>query len=157
MAKRKLSASLITQLLRPWWRLTRGLTLGAQGAVFDDEGRVLLVRHGYRKGWYFPGGGVERGETIITALGRELEEETGVRISGRAELHGLFSNGESFPGDHIALFVIREWDRPAIPKPNAEIAEHGFFAADNLPADADTGTRRRLAEILDGKRVGECW
>jgi 8-oxo-dGTP pyrophosphatase MutT (NUDIX family) len=143
--------------LRPWWRLTRGLTLGAQGAIFDDKGQVLLVRHGYRRGWYFPGGGVERHETLLAALCREVEEETGVRVSGQPRLHGLFSNGQSFPGDHIALFVVRDWDRPHVPSPNAEIAEQGFFAPDMLPDDTDPGTRRRLAEILDHSPAAEHW
>lgn len=157
MPERKSPASFVTRGLRPWWRLTRGLTLGAQGVVFDKEGRVLLVRHGYRRGWHFPGGGVERGETVGEALHREVEEETGVRITGAPLLHGLFSNGESFPGDHIALFVIRQWKRPKIPKPNAEIAAQDFFAPDALPHETDAGARRRLVEILEGTHVSARW
>jgi ADP-ribose pyrophosphatase YjhB (NUDIX family) len=148
---------IITDILRPLWRLTRGLTLGAQGVVIDAHSNVLLVRHGYRPGWHFPGGGVERSETLLVALGRELEEEAGVRLSEKPELHGLFSNADNFPGDHIALFVVREWEQPRVPKPNAEIAEQGFFAVDDVPAGTDPGARRRLEELFEGKSVSERW
>lgn len=151
------STSLITRTLRPWWRMTRGLTLGAQGAVFDESGHVLLVRHRYRPGWFFPGGGVERHETLHSALARELKEETGVMLSSPPELHGLFANIENFPGDHIALFIVREWERLRIPPPNAEIAAQDFFPPDALPRETDAGTRRRLAEIIGGDPVGERW
>ena len=87
------------------------MTLGAQGVVIDGDDRVLLVRHSYRPGWFFPGGGVEWGETIETALQRELEEEVGVSLTAPPRLHGVFANFTSFPGDHIAVFVMRDWRR----------------------------------------------
>ncbi|RME97250.1 MAG: NUDIX domain-containing protein [Alphaproteobacteria bacterium] len=151
------AASLVTTVLRPWWRLTRGLTLGAQGVVLDSDERVLLVRHGYRSGWFFPGGGVERHETLEEALRRELLEETGVRIAGPVHLHGLFANIENFPGDHIAVFVVREWEQAAVPPPNAEIVEQGFFALDRLPSGTEAGTRRRLEEIMRSKKTAPRW
>ena len=147
----------ISRALRPWWRLTRGLTLGAQGVVIDAQSNVLLVRHGYRPGWYFPGGGVERNETLLVALTRELHEETGVILKDQPVLHGLFSNTDNFPGDHIALFVVREWERPQVPRPNAEIIEQGFFAVDDVPAGTDAGTRRRLGELFNAEDVSDKW
>ena len=90
-------------------------------------------------------------------MSREVEEETGVALTGRPEFHGLFANIENFPGDHIGVFIIRHWERTREPKANAEIAEQGFFAPGALPDGTDAGTRRRLTEILDGREPGEHW
>lgn len=148
---------LIAGILRPFWRLTRGTTMGAQAVVIDDKSRVLLVRHGYRPGWHFPGGGVEWHEALSDALGRELFEETGVEITGSAKLHGIFTNFEDFPGDHIGVFIVQEWKQDSVPKPNAEIKEIGFFYRDELPEHTVTGVINRLDEIFAGKTISTKW
>jgi 8-oxo-dGTP pyrophosphatase MutT (NUDIX family) len=148
---------LIQKSLQRYWRWSRGLTLGAQGAVLTPDNKVLLVRHSYRPGWHFPGGGVEKGETVNTALTRELEEEAGILITKPPELFGIYSHMPSYPGDHVVLFVVREWTQPRIPKPNHEIVEQGFFSRSELPAETHAATRDRLAEILDGKVKSDIW
>lgn len=53
------------------------------GAVIVDRGRVLLVRRGtepLRGQWSLPGGLVEVGESLTTALVREVNEETGLIV-----------------------------------------------------------------------------
>lgn len=157
MPAKKMLGRMVSLGLRPYWRLTRGLTLGAQGIVIDRNENILLVRHGYRPGWFFPGGGVERGETAEDALVRELQEEAGIVVEGQPELFGLFANMPKFPGDHIAVYLIRDWSQPEMPKPNAEIAEARFFSRETLPDDTSSGTRQRLAEVFDGTARRPIW
>lgn len=154
--KRQLFKIAARTVMRPLHRQMRGMTLGARTAAIDAERRVLLVRHGYSPGWILPGGGVERSETVFAAALRELREEAGIVAEEEPRLHGLFSNHERFPGDHIACFVLRRFAREPF-KPSAEIAAAEFFAADALPSDTTAGTRRRIEEILFGRPIAHHW
>jgi len=111
---------------------------------------VLLIRHTYRPGWHFPGGGVEKGETVEAALSRELEEEAGIVLERPPELFAIYANHRTFPGDHIVLYVVRAWRQESVPGPNAEIAEQRLFAPDALPPDVHGPTRARIREVLAG-------
>ncbi|MDP1583996.1 MAG: NUDIX hydrolase [Bradyrhizobium sp.] len=70
--------------------------LAVSAAIFRD-GRILLVRRAKSsaKGLYsLPGGRVEFGETLHTALRREVDEETALQI----EIAGLAGWREVVPG-----------------------------------------------------------
>ncbi len=148
---------LIGQVLHLYFRVSRGMTLGVRGAVLNEAGEVLLVRHTYTPGWHLPGGGVEPGETAAEALSKELREEANVVLSGPAVLHGLFLSCESSQRDHVAVFVVRDFAPPAPKRPDYEIAEAGFFALSALPEGTTPGTRRRLAEIAAGEPADGRW
>jgi len=133
-------------------RLRRGLTLGVRGVVVDAEGRVLLIEHTYLPGWHFPGGGVERGETAVEALARELEEEAGVRPTTPPRLISIHSNHRSYPGDHVLVYLVEVW-APCPATSHGEIHQVGWFTLDRLPDGVTSATRARLAEIF-GRQAG---
>lgn len=137
--------------------LTRGMTLGVRGACIDSDGRIFLVRHSYVPGWYMPGGGVEREESVVEALERELVEEGGIELASAATLFGVYWN-QKRRRDHIVLFVCRGFSRSNPPTyPNREIAEVGFFHPHALPEETTPATRRRLDEIFHGAPPAPHW
>jgi ADP-ribose pyrophosphatase YjhB (NUDIX family) len=147
---------LIRPLLRTWWRVNRGMTLGVRGIVTDAEGRVLLVRHTYVGGWFLPGGGVERDEVALVSLARELAEEGGVEVTAPAVLLGLYSSAPQFANDHVLVYRVTHW-RACATASDGEIAERGFFALDGLPPGVGKGTRARLDECFRGAPQATHW
>lgn len=70
--------------------------------VFDEEGRVLLIRrkHPPFQGSYaLPGGFVDVGETVEAGCRRELREETGLQV-GTLTLIGVYSDPTRDPRGH---------------------------------------------------------
>jgi ADP-ribose pyrophosphatase YjhB (NUDIX family) len=67
---------------RIMWLLTPKYTVGVTGVVFDDEGRVMLLKHTFRRKypWGLVSGWVKRGEPLDQALLREVAEETSLQV-----------------------------------------------------------------------------
>ena len=108
-------------------------------------------------GWHLPGGGVETGETVLQALGRELLEEGGITAHGTPVLHGIFFNARVSRRDHVMVYVVRDFTQAGGPRHAHEIVDHGFFALDALPPETTRGTRARLDEALKGAPTSERW
>jgi ADP-ribose pyrophosphatase YjhB (NUDIX family) len=140
-----------------YWRFARGLTLGVRAVVIDESGRVFLIKHSYVAGWHLPGGGVEVGETLRTALTRELLEEGNIEINAPAAFFAIYFNRRASRRDHVALYVVRAFRQSAPPQPNREIVAHGFFAPDALPEGTTRSTRARIAEVLEKHTAAEFW
>ncbi len=134
------------------------MTLGVRGVVENAQGEILLVRHTYTKGLFFPGGGVERGETTELSLRRELQEEGGVTVTGAPELIGVFSNHRVFRNDHVLLYRVRSeaWTAGGDPVGH-EISEIVWCDPLEPPEDATPGTRRRLQELFKDAPQSLMW
>jgi ADP-ribose pyrophosphatase YjhB (NUDIX family) len=148
---------IVRSVMQRWFRLTRSMTVGVRGMVIDESGKILLIRPSYPSVlWLLPGGGLERGETAREALARELEEEAAVRVKGVPQLFGFYSQEKEFRGDHVILYVVREFELGTF-APSLEIREAGFFDQKNLPTGTSQGTRRRIDEVTSNWLPADHW
>lgn len=154
--KQSLLPWIVTRILHAVFLVTRGMTMGVRAACFDAQGRVFLVRHSYLPGWYLPGGGVERGETVIEALHKEIREEGNLTATSTPEIFHVYFNNKASRRDHVVLYRLNvEQTAPRLA--DWEIKESGFFDPDNLPEDATAATRRRLQELKGEITVSDYW
>jgi 8-oxo-dGTP pyrophosphatase MutT (NUDIX family) len=68
------------QTLRPKVGQELLLMISVAVIVYDEAGRVLLVRHSEGDVWVAPGGSIEPPETLADAAVREMWEETGLWV-----------------------------------------------------------------------------
>jgi len=111
-------------------RIVRPKFLVAVAAlVFDDQGRILLFKHTYRKlAWGIPAGGLEHGEQPKDAVVREFFEETGMTI----EVQRLLLADSSRHFQHVSLVYLCKISAGEF-KESHEISEIQYFDVDNLP------------------------
>ncbi|MCP1199905.1 NUDIX domain-containing protein [Notoacmeibacter sp. MSK16QG-6] len=144
-------------LLQTLFLFKRPMTVGVRIIVHDPEaGTVFLVRHTYVSGWHLPGGGVERGETAMEAVRKELMEEG--RLEPRTEpvlLGVLFNRGTRH--NHVLLYLSEDCAQISDPEPNWEIAEARAFPLTELPEGMAPATARRIAEWQAGQSPASDW
>jgi 8-oxo-dGTP pyrophosphatase MutT (NUDIX family) len=133
--------------MRLRWRVLRPITIGVRIILLRDD-EVLLVRHTYRSGWFLPGGGLKRHESLAAAARREAHEETGATLRDLT-LVGIYTNFHDHQSDHVVLFASTDFDVTG--EHDEEIASVEWFPIDALPATVANGTRERIAEFRSGQ------
>jgi 8-oxo-dGTP pyrophosphatase MutT (NUDIX family) len=122
--------------------------------VWDDDGRLLLVRESQTGLWQTVGGGIEPDESPQQAAVREAAEEAGVRVSleriravvGGPQFRLRYPNGD-LVGYVPTVFDARLAD--GVPRPDGEeTLEVGWFTARELGAAALTEFTRALFEAV---------
>ncbi len=101
------------------------------GAIVFFDKEFILLRDGLGY-WGFPKGHIEKGEDMMTALKREVEEETGIKgcelIPGfKEEIGYYFHKGKDLVSKKVTYFLMKA------PNKNAKISyEHTAYEWLNL-------------------------
>lgn len=123
-----------------------------RGALFDDAGRVLLVREQGDEGWTLPGGWADALDSPSAAAEREFAEEAGLKVRAvrLVAVHDGFRHNGHPPGPwHIyKLFFLMARTDAAEPVAglDGETTGVGFFDLAELPP---LSTRRTTVEQLE--------
>lgn len=98
------------------------------------DGRVVLVRRVDNDCWALPGGMMDWGEDVLATAGRELEEESGLRLVAVRRLLGVYSSPERDPRAHaVNVTVVADVEgEPEIQDP-LEVSEIRAFEVERLP------------------------
>jgi ADP-ribose pyrophosphatase YjhB (NUDIX family) len=70
------------------------------------DGQIILIRRRDNGLWGLPGGMVDWGEDIPTAVKRELAEETGLEVAKICRLVGVYSAPDRDPRIHSICVVV---------------------------------------------------
>lgn len=139
-----------------FWRLIRPRTRGVKVMLFDQHGRILLIRNSYGATDLFvlPGGGIRPWERPEVAAQREVREELGCSVEALRPIstHSTSAEGKR---DTVYLFEAMLVGSPKIDA--SEVAEAGLFSLDALPAALSPATARRLAERRGKVQADGAW
>lgn len=134
-------------LLTIYWALFKVTTIGVRVLV-EHEGKVLLIKHSYRKGYYFPGGGVKRGEEFSQACIREVFEETGLVID-KMQLVSVYRNFLESKNNCVLIYRAGSVINPQELKADGvEIVEAIWVNPTNPPKEASYYTKQALASLF---------
>jgi ADP-ribose pyrophosphatase YjhB (NUDIX family) len=126
--------------------------VGADAAIFDPEGRILLVRRSDDGLWCLPCGWVEPNESPEEAAVRESREETGLEVQPR-HLVGVFTRKPNTGhGPHTAVAIVYLCDvAGGTPQKSHEVLEARYWRIDEVPGWHELHQRYAEAALVAWK------
>jgi ADP-ribose pyrophosphatase YjhB (NUDIX family) len=129
-------------------------TVGVRALVIKGD-EILLVKHSYQPGWYTIGGAVERGESPLNAIVRELAEEVGITAISSLKLMGIYLNNFEKRDDYVALYIVQNFEMHEVQC--KEISDKKWFNIAQLPSEATPATIRRIEEYKGLRKQSDKW
>ncbi len=146
-----------------------GIPVSAGALIFDQAGRLLILKPTYKSGWTIPGGVMEAdGETPWQACQREVREECGIEVrQGRLACMDFRRPRRGHPGGIRFLFDCGEARDKALAGIVLQAEEISAYRLVPLPdalgllrppirrrvRAATRDPRQRLAYLEDGRPV----
>jgi ADP-ribose pyrophosphatase YjhB (NUDIX family) len=140
----------VARAVQAYWRLRRGLRLGAEACIVDSSGQVLLVNDTRLGRWSLPATAVRQGETLEAALTRCLGDVCRIEAATRPHLYWIFTERRPSPFQKTGLFVIRNWNGQIAASETAR-----FFGSDVLPEKIGAEFALRVKQALDDSAPAE--
>jgi 8-oxo-dGTP diphosphatase len=121
--------------------------------IVNNKNQVLLIKRHERNYWERPGGKVEFGEDTISALKREVLEETGIQIqiNGVMDINEQIESKKHWIGFHYMAEYKKGSARIIEPKKHEAVK---WFDIDKLPKLSPVSTRilKRYKEAIGKKK-----
>lgn len=122
------------------------LSMGACTAIFDAEGRILLVRKAYGSHtWTLPGGGLDGDESPMAAAERETLEEAGLQVT-IDRLIGIYYRPTK--GRLVFFFEAMPRGGELLTGADREIDARAYFLPSRLPAETSASVRLRIHDAI---------
>ena len=136
-----------------------GVRPSVAAVIFDRRGRILLQQRSDGGQWGLPGGSVEIGESVATAVVREVLEETGLRVKPR-RIVGVYSNPAlqvvRYPDGNVWHYVTTCFECTVLGGELTTCDETlalGYFASGRLPRTLLRNHRVRIRDAR-ARRAG---
>ena len=131
------------------------MTPGANVAVTNAQGELLLLRQAGTGRWTLPGGSLEPGESFAACAARELREETGLqaakleplKLYAGAEYRLTYPHGDVI--DNISVLFRAEEVSGNLVCPTDEVHGAAWFAPAALPPAAELSGPLIQAKVRD--------